>query len=191
MEIMTLLQQHRVLINCVFHQHKEESIYKSHLLCSRTCMFIDLTADQLLMIFSSSSTFCKRLPSHTGQGQACTRITRLVGCSFVCLSPCRKWPNTQKNGCWLPPSDHIQSKTLFQTRQDQEKGMNGPACLLHSWRWVLLFELSLLIRMLKCLWCYQLDDGAIAVKVVCKGMLQKHHFAISTMQFALCSRAQG
>ena len=22
-----------------------------------------------------------------------------VGCSFVCLSPCRKWPNTQKNGC--------------------------------------------------------------------------------------------
>ena len=82
---------------------------------------------------------CKRLPSHTGQGQACTRITRLVGCSFVCLSPCRKWPNTQKNGCWLPPSDHIQSKTLFQTRQDQEKGMNGPASLLHSWRWVLLF----------------------------------------------------
>ena len=62
MEIMTLLiinilQQHRVLINCVFHQHKEESIYKSHLLCSRTCMFIDLTADQLLMKIFSSSTF--------------------------------------------------------------------------------------------------------------------------------------
>ena len=45
----------------------------------------------------------------TGQEQACTRITRLVGR----LSPCRKWPNTQKKGCWL--------------RQDS---------LLHSWHWV-------------------------------------------------------
>ena len=72
---------------------------------------------------------CKRLPSHTGQEQACTRFTRL----FVCSSPCRKWPN---NGCCLPPSDHIQSKILFQTKQDQERGMNGPASLLHSWHWV-------------------------------------------------------
>ena len=64
----------------------------------------------------------------TGQEQACTRITWLV----VCLSPCRKWPNTQENGCCLPPSDHIQSKILFQTKQDQERGMNGPASLLHS-----------------------------------------------------------
>ena len=63
------------------------------------------------------------------------------GCSFVCLSPCQKWPNTQDNGCWLPPSDHIQSETHFQTRQDQENGMNGPASLLHSWRWVLLFHM--------------------------------------------------
>ena len=52
---------------------------------------------------------CKRLPSHTVQEQACTRITRLVGC----LWPCPKWPNTQENCCWLPPSDHIQSETLF------------------------------------------------------------------------------
>ena len=44
---------------------------------------------------------------------------------------------------------------------------------------------------IKCLWCYQLDDGAIAVKVVCKEMLQKHHFVMSTMHIALCSRAQG
>ena len=139
------------------------------------------------MILLSLVRYCKRLPCHTGQEQACSRITRL----FVCSSPRRKWPNTKENGCWLPPSDHIQSENLFQIRQDQEKWMNGPASLLHSWRWVLLFELSLLIRMLKCLWCYQLDDGAIAVKVVCKGMLQKHHFVMSTMQFALCSRAQG
>ena len=37
---------------------------------------------------------CKRLPSHIGQEQACTRITWL---SFVRLSSCRKWLNTQKN----------------------------------------------------------------------------------------------
>ena len=34
-------------------------------------------------------------------------------------------------------------------------------------------------------------QGAIAVKVVCKEMLQKHHFVMSTMHIALCSRAQG
>ena len=27
---------------------------------------------------------------------------------------------------------HIESETLFQTTQDQERGMNGPAGLLHS-----------------------------------------------------------
>ena len=74
---------------------------------------------------------------------------RSPGCRlFVRLSPCRKWPNTQKNGCWLPPSDHIQRKTLFQTRQDQEKGMNGPASLLHSWRWVLFHRFSSLLALL-------------------------------------------
>ena len=37
----------------------------------------------------------------------------------------------QYTGKWLllPPSDHIQSETLFP---DQERGMNGPASLLHS-----------------------------------------------------------
>ena len=89
--------------------------------------------------------FCKRLPSHTGQEQACSRITWL----FVRSSPCRKWPNTQENGCWLPPSDHIQSETLFQTRQDQEKGINGSASLLHSWRWVLFVNLIWLTY-----WCF-------------------------------------
>ena len=24
-------------------------------------------------------------------------------CLFVCLSPCRKWPHTQENGCYCPP----------------------------------------------------------------------------------------
>ena len=64
MEMMTLLiinilQQHRVLIDCVLHQHSEESIYKSHLLCSRTCMFIDLTADQGHEVFFFSKFFTK------------------------------------------------------------------------------------------------------------------------------------
>ena len=58
--------------------------------------------------------------------------SRLALGSPGCSSPCRKWPNTQENGCCLPPSDHIQSKILFQTKQDQERGMNGPASLLHS-----------------------------------------------------------
>ena len=58
---------------------------------------------------------------------------------FVCSSPCRKWPNTQENGCWLPPSDHIQSETLFS---NQEGGMNVPASHLHSWHWVLFLWFS-------------------------------------------------
>ena len=46
----------------------------------------------------------------------------LVGWLFGWLFPCRKWPNTLENGCWLPPSDHIHSWNLFldQTRPDQE-----------------------------------------------------------------------
>ena len=65
--------------------------------------------------------------------------SRLALGSPGCSSPCRIWPNTQENGCCLPPSDHIQSKILFQTKQDQERGMNGPASLLHSWHWVLFY----------------------------------------------------
>ena len=72
------------------------------------------------------SNFCKRLPSHTGQEQACSRINRLVVHSFVTMPKmaqfARKW-------LLLPLSDHIQSETLFQTKQDQEWGMNGPASL--------------------------------------------------------------
>ena len=83
----------------------------------------------------------------TGQEKPCSRITWLFVRLFVRLSPCQKWPNTKENGYWLPPSDHIQSETLFQTRQDQEKEMNGPASLLHSWRWVLF---SLMIKTLHC-----------------------------------------
>ena len=38
----------------------------------------------------------------------------------------------------MPPSNHINlGKTLLQTRPDQERGMIGPASLLHSLNWVL------------------------------------------------------
>ena len=61
--------------------------------------------------------FCKRLPSHTGQEQACSRISRFR--SFVCLFVTMP-TMAQYTGKW------------FHTRQDQERGMNGPASLLHS-----------------------------------------------------------
>ena len=72
------------------------------------------------------------------------------GCD--CSSPCQKWPNTQENGCWLLPSGHIQSENLFQIRQYQKKGMNGPASLLHSWRWVLFVSLFKLYLHSICIW---------------------------------------
>ena len=55
------------------------------------------------------------------------------GCSFVCLFVTMlKMAQYTGKRLLLPPSDHIQSETLFQNRQDQERGMNGPASLLHS-----------------------------------------------------------
>ena len=51
----------------------------------------------------------------TGQEQTC-RINWLS-------SPCRKLPNTQENGCWLPRV--ITSKVKPFSRQDQERGMKG------------------------------------------------------------------
>ena len=71
----------------------------------------------------------------TGQEQAWPRITWFFGW----LSPCRKWPNTQEHGCWLPPSDHIYSWNPF-SRPDQTKkrGIIGSASLLYSWHWDLL-----------------------------------------------------
>ena len=62
------------------------------------------------------------------------------GCLVVFLFDV-KWPNTKENSCWLPPSDQLQSETLFQSRHDQEKGMKGPASLLQSWHWVLFLSI--------------------------------------------------
>ena len=64
------------------------------------------------------------------QGQTCTRITWLFGRLFVVTMP----KMAKYTGIWLltAPRDHIQSETLFQTRQDQERGIKGTASLLHS-----------------------------------------------------------
>ena len=60
--------------------------------------------------------------------QACTRINWLF---CRCLwPPSQKWPNTQEDGC----NGHIKKRNSFP---DQERGMNVPASLLHSWHWVL------------------------------------------------------
>ena len=45
-----------------------------------------------MMSWKSRRLNCKKLPSHTGQEQACSRITWL----FVRLTPCRKWRNAQE-----------------------------------------------------------------------------------------------
>ena len=41
-------------------------------------------SDDIVNDNCNSQNNCKRLPSHTGQEQACTRITWLVGCLVVC-----------------------------------------------------------------------------------------------------------
>ena len=63
--------------------------------------------------------------------QASTRNSGL----FVCLSSCRKWPNT------LPPSDCIHRWNPFpeQTRKRSWRGILSPTRLLHSWHRVLLW----------------------------------------------------
>ena len=62
--------------------------------------------------------YCKR---HTGQDQACSKI------------------NHAENGLMHRKMsvDWSQSENLFQTRLDRERGIVGPASLLHSWHWVL------------------------------------------------------
>ena len=94
------------------------------------CMFYSQNNNVILHVIKIIAKDCL----HTGQAQACTRITLLVGCSFVRLSPCRKWPNTQNNGCWLPHSNHIHGRYPFS---DQKLEIIGQASLLHGWHWIL------------------------------------------------------
>ena len=70
--------------------------------------------------------------------QTCTKITRL---SVVTMPKIAYY-----TGKWFLTtsySDHIQGDTLFQTALDQERGIIGPASLLHSWHWVLFFSVFL------------------------------------------------
>ena len=68
---------------------------------------------------------------------------------------------------WLliTPSDHLQSETLFQTRQDQERGMNGHASLFHSWHWVLFCFCLYFVGV----WCAWTEHSAFEhIKVECE-----------------------
>ena len=93
--------------------------------CPGGCSHFDIKAD-----YGRGRGGFKRMPFHWSRAGWLALGT--PGCSYVWLSPCRKWPNTQENGCSLPPSDQIQNENLFLTRQDQERGMNGQASRLHS-----------------------------------------------------------
>ena len=76
---------------------KKGSLYRKHSLTQSQSVHFTPTVDRTF-----GFAFCKRLRSHcsTGQEQAFTWIIWLFGCSFVCsMSPCRKLPNTQENGC--------------------------------------------------------------------------------------------
>ena len=75
------------------------------------------------------SAFVIRLLQKTGQEQACSRIARsLVVCLFVTL------PNTPEMWLLNAPCLVITSigKNLLQTRTDQERGITGPAGVLHN-----------------------------------------------------------
>ena len=68
------------------------------------------------------SWFCKRLPSHWSKvglhkdHLVVWLVVRSVGCNYA-----KKWPNTQKDGCWLSYSDHIHGWYPFpdQTRNEE------------------------------------------------------------------------
>ena len=75
----------------------------------------------------------------------------LVVHSFVQVSPCRKLPNTQENSCWAPLSAHIHRWHPFP---DQERGIIGPASLLHSWHWVLFLSFLIPVSTQGLVWIF-------------------------------------
>ena len=81
----------------------------------------------------------------TCQNQACLLLVHLVGRSFVRLSPCQNYLvyfYRQKYGYWIRPSDQGHRQKSF-SRPDQERGIIGPASLVHSRYWVFFNRLSL------------------------------------------------
>ena len=104
-----------------------------------------LTSNLSLTMTSKENTKIQHYPSiwlydyfakdclFASQEKDCTTITWLFVCLFVCRSShCRVAQYTGKWFLTAPPSDHIQSETLFQTSQDHTRGVNGPASRLHS-----------------------------------------------------------
>ena len=68
----------------------------------------------------------------TVQEQACCRITWLFGCQHA-----ENGPILRKMAIDCPLVITSIVETLFQTRQDHERGIICQASLLHSWHWVL------------------------------------------------------
>ena len=71
--------------------------------------------------------FCKRLPSHTGQEQACTRITWLFGCLFVTMPKMAEYTDKQ---LLTPPSTAqytaVQSTTAHHSPIQPSKDQYSP-----------------------------------------------------------------
>ena len=79
-------------------------------------------------------------------GKADDNFCKRLDDRVVCSSPCRIWPNLQKNVCWLCPALMItpKGKTLFLTKPEHYWGMIGQtqASLLHSWHGVVFSTTS-------------------------------------------------
>ena len=80
--------------------------------------------------------YCKRLPLHWSR--AGLHYDQPVVCLFV-RHHAKNGLINRKMVVDCPPVITSICETLFQARQDQERGIIGPASLLHSWHWVLLF----------------------------------------------------
>ena len=70
----------------------------------------------IITTFAPSIINCKRLPSHTGQEQACTRITRLIVRSFVTMPKMAQYRKMVVN---RPLAITSIGETLFETRKEE------------------------------------------------------------------------
>ena len=104
---------------------------------------------------------CKRLPSYW------SRAGLHQDHPVVRLSPCWKWPNTQRNGCMITSM----VDTSLQTR-------NKEASLLHTWHWVLFCLLSSMKNPLFRFWRHLMSWSDI-VENVSKNKYVLPHLKIS------------
>ena len=109
MALMLILPCHQFLGRVFYPQIRQKLIALD--LCKSVQKLHDLStkdvSDKSIKTQSTMTYNCKRLLSHWScLEQACTRISWLVVQLFVCHHA-KKRPNTQENGCWITPSDHI------------------------------------------------------------------------------------